>query len=143
VVRARDRPDDDGVGGDRDRLTVLVAPAAGEQFAEVGRLEPRQQVVTPGDDDVLDLAVCAHPLHVSHGPAGKPQRRKTRSTDAGTVGIHTLFAFATRPLEPPVAEQSRLDKVIALARHRGFVFQAGEIYGGSRSAWDYGPSARS
>src|SRR3546814_16754048 len=38
-----------------------------------------------------------------------------------------------------VAEQSRLDKVIALARHRGFVFQAGEIYGGSRSAWDYGP----
>ncbi|GAA1315326.1 glycine--tRNA ligase [Leucobacter albus] len=38
-----------------------------------------------------------------------------------------------------MAEQSRLDKVISLARHRGFVFQAGEIYGGSRSAWDYGP----
>ena len=38
-----------------------------------------------------------------------------------------------------MAEPSRLDKVIALARHRGFVFQAGEIYGGSRSAWDYGP----
>ena len=38
-----------------------------------------------------------------------------------------------------MAEHSRLDKVIALARHRGFVFQAGEIYGGSRSAWDYGP----
>ncbi|HWI30425.1 MAG TPA: glycine--tRNA ligase [Microbacterium sp.] len=38
-----------------------------------------------------------------------------------------------------MAELSRLDKVIALARHRGFVFQAGEIYGGSRSAWDYGP----
>lgn len=38
-----------------------------------------------------------------------------------------------------MAEQSRLDKVIALAKQRGFVFQAGEIYGGSRSAWDYGP----
>ncbi|MBO1902752.1 glycine--tRNA ligase [Leucobacter weissii] len=38
-----------------------------------------------------------------------------------------------------MAAQSRLDKVIALARHRGFVYQAGEIYGGSRSAWDYGP----
>jgi glycyl-tRNA synthetase len=38
-----------------------------------------------------------------------------------------------------VAAASRLDSVIALARHRGFVFQAGEIYGGSRSAWDYGP----
>ncbi|MGN6743942.1 MAG: glycine--tRNA ligase [Amnibacterium sp.] len=32
-----------------------------------------------------------------------------------------------------------LDAVIALAKRRGFVFQAGEIYGGSRSAWDYGP----
>ena len=38
-----------------------------------------------------------------------------------------------------VAAQSKLDKVIALAKRRGFVFQAGEIYGGSRSAWDYGP----
>ncbi|QDZ15566.1 glycine--tRNA ligase [Humibacter ginsenosidimutans] len=36
-------------------------------------------------------------------------------------------------------DQKALDAVIALARHRGFVFQAGEIYGGSRSAWDYGP----
>jgi len=35
--------------------------------------------------------------------------------------------------------QSTLDSVIALAKRRGFVFQAGEIYGGSRSAWDYGP----
>jgi glycyl-tRNA synthetase len=32
-----------------------------------------------------------------------------------------------------------LDNVIALAKRRGFVFQSGEIYGGTRSAWDYGP----
>ena len=38
-----------------------------------------------------------------------------------------------------MAPSTRLDSVIALAQHRGFVFQAGEIYGGSRSAWDYGP----
>ncbi|MER3389928.1 MAG: glycine--tRNA ligase [Microcella sp.] len=38
-----------------------------------------------------------------------------------------------------MASSSRLDAVIALAKRRGFVFQAGEIYGGSRSAWDYGP----
>ena len=38
-----------------------------------------------------------------------------------------------------MAASSTLDKVIALAKRRGFVFQAGEIYGGSRSAWDYGP----
>ena len=38
-----------------------------------------------------------------------------------------------------MATETALDKVIALAKRRGFVFQSGEIYGGSRSAWDYGP----
>jgi glycyl-tRNA synthetase len=38
-----------------------------------------------------------------------------------------------------LAEQSRLDSVITLAQHRGFVFPSGDIYGGTRSAWDYGP----
>ncbi len=38
-----------------------------------------------------------------------------------------------------MATTNRLDSVISLAKRRGFVFQAGEIYGGSRSAWDYGP----
>ncbi|WOP17806.1 glycine--tRNA ligase [Raineyella sp. LH-20] len=34
---------------------------------------------------------------------------------------------------------SKLDNVISLAKRRGFVFPSGEIYGGTRSAWDYGP----
>jgi glycyl-tRNA synthetase len=38
-----------------------------------------------------------------------------------------------------VAPTSRLDDVINLCKRRGFVFPAGEIYGGTRSAWDYGP----
>jgi len=38
-----------------------------------------------------------------------------------------------------VATPSRLDNVINLAKRRGFVYPAGEIYGGTRSAWDYGP----
>ena len=38
-----------------------------------------------------------------------------------------------------MAAPALLDAVISLAKRRGFVFQAGEIYGGSRSAWDYGP----
>lgn len=37
------------------------------------------------------------------------------------------------------AAPSRLDSVINLAKRRGFVFPSGEIYGGTRSAWDYGP----
>jgi len=34
---------------------------------------------------------------------------------------------------------SIIDTVANLAKRRGFVFQAGEIYGGTKSAWDYGP----
>ncbi len=33
----------------------------------------------------------------------------------------------------------KLDAVINLAKRRGFVYPSGEIYGGTRSAWDYGP----
>ncbi|RRD45033.1 glycine--tRNA ligase [Buchananella hordeovulneris] len=38
-----------------------------------------------------------------------------------------------------MAEVSKLDAVINLAKRRGFVYPCGEIYGGTRSAWDYGP----
>ncbi|MVA77509.1 glycine--tRNA ligase [Auraticoccus sp. F435] len=38
-----------------------------------------------------------------------------------------------------MASPSRVDNVISLAKRRGFVFPCGEIYGGTRSAWDYGP----
>jgi len=38
-----------------------------------------------------------------------------------------------------VATPNPLESIISLAKRRGFVYQSGEIYGGSRSAWDYGP----
>lgn len=34
---------------------------------------------------------------------------------------------------------SVIDTVVNLCKRRGLVYQAGDIYGGSRSAWDYGP----
>ena len=39
----------------------------------------------------------------------------------------------------PSANPELLDKVINLAKRRGFVFQSAEIYGGFRSTYDYGP----
>ncbi len=36
-------------------------------------------------------------------------------------------------------QESRVDTVVSLAKRRGFVFPCGEIYGGTKSAWDYGP----
>jgi glycyl-tRNA synthetase len=34
---------------------------------------------------------------------------------------------------------STVDSVVSLAKRRGFVYPCGEIYGGTKSAWDYGP----
>ncbi len=33
----------------------------------------------------------------------------------------------------------KLETIISLAKHRGFVFQSSEIYGGLNGCWDYGP----
>jgi len=33
----------------------------------------------------------------------------------------------------------RFEAVVSLCKRRGFVYPCGEIYGGTRSAWDYGP----
>jgi glycyl-tRNA synthetase len=32
-----------------------------------------------------------------------------------------------------------VDTIVSLSKRRGFVYPSGEIYGGTRSAWDYGP----
>jgi glycyl-tRNA synthetase len=37
------------------------------------------------------------------------------------------------------APASLLDTIVSLCKRRGFVYPSGEIYGGTRSAWDYGP----
>ncbi|WP_448221445.1 glycine--tRNA ligase [Gordonia iterans] len=38
-----------------------------------------------------------------------------------------------------MAVQSKVEAVVNLAKRRGLVYPCGEIYGGTRSAWDYGP----
>jgi glycyl-tRNA synthetase len=37
------------------------------------------------------------------------------------------------------APATTVDNVVSLCKRRGFVYPCGEIYGGTRSAWDYGP----
>jgi len=36
-------------------------------------------------------------------------------------------------------DHDRMQKIVSLCKRRGFVFQSSEIYGGLRSAYDYGP----
>jgi glycyl-tRNA synthetase len=43
--------------------------------------------------------------------------------------IHVASQVKTAPI----------DNVVSLCKRRGFVYPCGEIYGGTRSAWDYGP----
>ncbi len=37
------------------------------------------------------------------------------------------------------ADNNLMEKLVSLAKRRGFVFQSSEIYGGLGSVWDYGP----
>src|SRR4029079_11645634 len=48
----------------------------------------------------------------------------------------TPSARSSTVAKPP---PSAVDQVVSLAKRRGFVYPCGEIYGGTRSAWDYGP----
>jgi len=38
-----------------------------------------------------------------------------------------------------MANTTVMDKIVSLAKRRGFIFQSSEIYGGLGSVWDYGP----
>ena len=54
--------------------------------------------------------------------------------DPRSLALHTsLRCGAVAP------SSSIIDTVANLAKRRGLVFQSGEIYGGTKSAWDYGP----
>ena len=76
------------------------------------------------------------------------------ATTAARPGLTRLATIRARPAtagrrarrrpagsEPSMASKttSAVDSIISLAKRRGFVYQCGEIYGGTKSAWDYGP----
>jgi glycyl-tRNA synthetase len=42
------------------------------------------------------------------------------------------------PMADPQAV-TKMEKIVALCKRRGFIFQSSEIYGGLNGAWDYGP----
>src|SRR6185436_18437495 len=42
-------------------------------------------------------------------------------------------------MSPASTADKTMEKLVSLAKRRGFVFQSSEIYGGLGSVWDYGP----
>ena len=49
------------------------------------------------------------------------------------------MADQNQPPKKPAPSLSKMDKLVALCRRRGFVWQSSEIYGGINGFWDYGP----
>ncbi|HMD55298.1 MAG TPA: glycine--tRNA ligase [Phycisphaerae bacterium] len=42
-------------------------------------------------------------------------------------------------MSEPTQSAGKMEKLVALCRRRGFIFQSSEIYGGINGFWDYGP----
>jgi glycyl-tRNA synthetase len=42
-------------------------------------------------------------------------------------------------MQAPSSDTDLMQKIVSLAKRRGFIFQSSEIYGGLKSAYDYGP----
>ncbi len=42
-------------------------------------------------------------------------------------------------MEQPAKSNLTLEKILSLAKRKGFIFQSSEIYGGLNGCWDYGP----
>ena len=38
-----------------------------------------------------------------------------------------------------MAINNLMDKIVSLAKRRGFIYPGSEIYGGLKGTWDYGP----
>ena len=63
----------------------------------------------------------------------------------GAAGYHPpLFepwrtTFSRKSAKHGMADNDLMDKLVSLAKRRGYVFQSSEIYGGTGSVWDYGP----
>src|SRR5262245_10978297 len=47
--------------------------------------------------------------------------------------------FRLEPIGEVMEAQMQMEKLVALCKRRGFLFQSSEIYGGLNGFWDYGP----
>ena len=62
---------------------------------------------------------------------------KCRTRESG-AGIKSCPAEPRRANERRKDMEYTMDKIVALAKNRGFVYPGSEIYGGLANTWDYG-----
>src|SRR6476661_4878924 len=139
--RLQSRPPEDQDPGQEERHEGREDPApAGDEDAPDEKREDDAEGERPREAaQPLDQRQ-AGPLpgltKARHGrqPYGRPAaggRGRRRSPFRALPAHSNLLRMA--------APTSTVDTVVSLCKRRGFVFPCGEIYGGTRSAWDYGP----
>jgi glycyl-tRNA synthetase len=62
-----------------------------------------------------------------------------RYSEADFPCAFAAFARMISALMAEPAAVAKMEKIVALCKRRGFIFQSSEIYGGLNGAWDYGP----
>jgi glycyl-tRNA synthetase len=62
-----------------------------------------------------------------------------RRSGARVAGAARAGRVEQTALRSQMADTSFMEKLVALCRRRGFIFQSSEIYGGIGGFWDYGP----
>ena len=112
----------DELAAEADEVVCLATP---RPFLAVGYAYDDFRQTT--DDEVRDLLVYPFRHTIDAVPAARPR----------------LPAAPLPPTRPPAGWRQpvadRIDTIVSLSKRRGFVYPSSEIYGGTRSAWDYGP----
>ena len=57
----------------------------------------------------------------------------------GSLGSNLLASLGFLPHSVAMHDQKLMEKIVSLAKRRGFIFPGSEIYGGLAGTYDYGP----
>ena len=111
----------------------LITPLPAARPSPVGTVSPAARCH-------LRPASPAARRHLRHGVRPSPGSLRSSCRHGRTTAFPRRHpAGWSDPVATKPSSEARLDAVVNLCKRRGFVFPCGEIYGGTRSAWDYGP----
>ena len=137
-----------GVGGSAEACQTPLAEIAGGSFGQTSSRGSASTIsfqFSAGSSSrprngASPVGVVAMPRP---GPCARHRHRFVRAALVAVVASSCMNSTsAVADLDPgdaPTPDVSLLDKVVNLCVRRGFVFRSADIYGGFRSAYDYGP----
>src|SRR6478736_3819528 len=132
MPREEEQPADEG----RDDEEGDATPRAWREDAD-----RQQDDEAPERDGTRDGVEALHPRVGGVLETGTEAQGHATSLGDATAYPGRVAKQWRRPdnLSRMAKQTSIVDTVVSLCKRRGFVFPSGDIYGGTRSAWDYGP----